>query len=130
MTNRTASLLLLFVIGLGLTGMLLAAIIAAFGPSAASPWIAPAVASLCATTVLHLGRQYILPPHLVDEITRAVFTLWVIVSVALVAALGSVWLLERSVGRLMNVPSVIVPLWFGFLWMLVRRQHVRRGSLV
>ena len=129
MTNRTTSLLLLFVSGLGVTGLLLAALIAALGSSATSPWMAPVVASLCATWVLYVGRRYILPPSLLTSPTRALAILAAIVSTALAVSMGTVWLLEWSVGRVMHVPSLIVPLWYAILWVLVQRQHPQHRSV-
>ena len=135
MTNRTASLLLLFVMSLIVTGVLLALTIAAMDRAAldmgvaSGPWLAPIAAVVCQTSIFYVGRHHILPHALAAASARAAVVLIVVVTITMTLAVGSVWLLQQGVGGRFEVRSVALPIWFALLWFAVCRQQIWHGSL-
>jgi hypothetical protein len=124
MTNRTASLLMLFVAALIATGVLLGLVVTALdGTRWSGVWVAPLIAAVCQTIALYLGRRFILPPAVAQSRLHAAWSIVTIVAGALAAALLSVWAMRWVGARTFTMPSVTLVLWFIFLWLAVRRQH-------
>ena len=128
MSNRTASLLMLFVAAVLVTGVVLAAALRSLqGTAIAGPWMPPAFAVLCFTTVFYVGRRHLLPYRLAASPGRAAATLAVLTSLTLAAALGVVFVLRSAVGSAAEVPSVTLPLWFALLWLTLQRTRRAHG---
>jgi hypothetical protein len=124
MTNRTASLLMLFVAALMTTAVLLALIIGAIDSvEAAGPWLAPLVAVVCQTGMLYLGRRFILSPAFTTSASRAAFTILPLVIVTLLGAYAVGWSLRWAVERAVAAPALTLILWFALLSAAVNRQH-------
>ena len=124
MTNRTASLLMLFVAALIATGVSMAIAVSALEPTGVSgPWLVPAIAVLCYTTALYLGRHHILPRSLAESPARSVVTLGVMVVVTLSAAVVGARAAQWAIGREVATPALTLTLWFVLLWLAVRRQQ-------
>ena len=129
MTNRTASLLMLFVAALVATGLLLAiAVNALDGSRTAGPWLAPTIAVLSQVTMFYLGRRFILPPAVAQSGVRSAVTVAGMVIVTLGLAVAVVWLLQRASGRAVAAPTFTLLLWFALLWVAVRRQNWHPSS--
>lgn len=126
MTNRTGSLLFLFVAALVATAVLLAlgvSLLATRG--GAEPWLAPVIAVLCQATALYYGRHYILPPVSARSAGRSAIIIAAMVVATLAIAMAVVALLQWTSGRALTPPIVTLVLWFGLLWVAVRQQHAR-----
>lgn len=123
MTNRAASLLMLFVAGLILTGPLLAgALRLAEGFGGAGPWLAPAIAIVCCTLVFFAGRRFILPPATARSTPRALGTLLIVVGGTMVLAFSAGWMLSSVFGRISAAVPVLI-LWFAALWWALSMLH-------
>lgn len=130
MTNRTVSLLMLYVGALGVAGVLLAMVVSIGGGSSElKPWLAPAIAVTCQTTMLFLGRRYILSHGLAEAAGRAGVALVSIVTLSLLGALGIMWLLHVIFGAVADSLNISLPLWFGFVWLGVRHQQIWHPAL-
>ena len=124
MTNRTASLLVLFVGALVATGVLMAIAVRTLEPFGMSgPWIVPVIAVLCHTTAFHLGRRYILPRSLASSSAKSAVTLMFIVILTMAGAMAGAWGVQWAIGRQIASPALTLGLWFGLLWLAVRAQH-------
>lgn len=126
MTNRTMSLLLLFVVSL----LICAAVLAAAVPLAARadlslPWLPPLVATIAATAVFYRGRGHLLPPAVATSRSRSLATLTVIVAVTLAGAVALVWSVQALAGRDLPVPVPTMIAWFVGLRAAVARVNAR-----
>lgn len=130
MTNRTASLLMLFAAALIVSGPLVGIVLRVVpGQVSGSAAIAPAVALLCFTAVFYFGRRFILPPDTHRSSLRALGTLFAILAVTMVVAFGIGWVLNAAIGGIsISVPAFV--LWFAALWWVITMlNRRRRGSL-
>jgi hypothetical protein len=124
MTNRTASLLMLFVVALGSAGVLLAMAVAALDRTAVSgPWLAPVVAGACQAVVLYLGRGYILPDAVAQRPGRAAVTIVSMVALTLAAAVGAVWTMRWASGVGAGASTLTLVVWFSLLWCAMQHQQ-------
>jgi hypothetical protein len=126
MTDRTVSLLFLFVGALVVGGVLLAMVVAIVdGTPLSGPWLAPLIALVCQVAALHLGRRYILPHPVADAPFRAGLIIAARVTVTLAVSVAVVWLMrwvlqwvsDRSLGAL------TIMLWFALLWWAFRQLN-------
>jgi hypothetical protein len=123
MTDRTLSLLMLFVAALIAAGVLLGILVGWLEAARSAPWLAPAVAVLCQVTLLFLGRRFILSPDVARSAMRSAVTVVGIVSLSLAAALGAVWLVQQGSGGTLFSPALTLIVWFALIWIAVRRQQ-------
>jgi hypothetical protein len=122
MTTRTFALLLLFVLALGLSAVLVAAIQPmAVRFDASTPWVVPLAAIVCYSATFFAGRHYILPFAVSHSAVRALATLVAVTVVSMGLAYG---LVRHTHGRRRRPRSRGAP-------HLVRRSLVssRSGTL-
>lgn len=125
MTNRTASLLLLFVVAWLLTALMMAMVLSLLvRADMPSPWVMPASALLCFTGTLFVGRHAILPADIAGSRVRAWLTLSMIVGVGIAGVSLILWLVTAVGVRVRS--GVTIALGFAGLWLAVRALH--RGS--
>jgi hypothetical protein len=98
MTNRTVSLLLLFVIGFLISGVVsaLAISLAARAELPTRIWIVPLILFVTYVTVFFSGRQYILPHEIASSSVRALLVIagWIGTTMLLVGA--AVWAIRGT----------------------------------
>jgi hypothetical protein len=128
MTTRTFALLLLFVLALGLSAVLVAAIQPmAVRFDASTPWVVPLAAIVCYSATFFAGRHYILPFAVSHSAVRALATLVAVTVVSMGLAYGLVRLTRMVV---VGVPGVVALLiWFGALWLAVAAVHWTSGPI-
>jgi hypothetical protein len=119
-TNRTASLLMLFCAALFTTGVLLALAVSALDRP--SPWLLPALAVVSQIAAFYVGRDALLPREMAAARLRAAGTLIIRVVVTLGLAVsiawGGLWIAGRP--DISNV--LIVVIWFVLLRVAFRRR--------
>ena len=122
MTARTLSLFLLFVIALGVSAVLVAAVQPmAVQFDASTPWSVPMIALVCYSVTLFAGRRHILPGWMSDAAGPAFAALIVITVGSMGLAYGLVRLAHTLIGA---VPAgVALLIWFGTLWLGVGAAH-------
>lgn len=126
MTNRTMSLLVLFVASL----MICAAVLAAAVPLAARadlsvPWLPAVLAAVTAIALFYGGRIYLLPASVAASRVRSLATLTVVVCVTLAGAVALVWSVQTLAGRDLPVPVPTMIAWFLGLRAAVAMVHGR-----
>lgn len=122
MSPRTASLLMLFVAALGVTGVLLAIAVRTLdGTEISGPWLAPTIAVLCQTIALYWGRWYVLPQRAWDSRARTAVVLATVVALTMAVAVAMVRSIQWIAGAELAIPSLTLPLWFALLWLIVSR---------
>lgn len=123
MTNRTASLAMMFIMALVSTAVLMAVLLWILdGRAAGGPWLLPVLAASCQVTVLFLGRHHVLTPDAAASAARAATTILVMVGSTLAASLVVVGGVRWLLGSVKGAPIVLFVVWFVLLRMLVQRQ--------
>jgi hypothetical protein len=123
MTNRTASLVMMFIMALGASAVLMAILLWLLdGANAGGPWLLPVLAAGCQAAVLFLGRHHILSPGATASASRAAVTILIMVASTLAVAVAVVGGVRWLLGSVKGAPVVLFAVWFALLWMMVQRQ--------
>jgi hypothetical protein len=126
MTNRTASLLLLFLVALLATGILLALAVRLLeGTAASGPWLAPLIAWVCQVIALYGGRRFILSRAVAASPGRSALTIILLVGGTMAVAGAVGWLVARTIGGRVVPPAFMLALWFVLLWAAVSRRNAQ-----
>jgi hypothetical protein len=129
MSNRTVSLLLLFVAGLGAASILLAGAVRALdGTVASGPWLAPVLAVGCVTMMLYLGRRYVLPPSHARTAAPAAVRLTLTVAATLAVTALAIWIAQLTFGSVAALPVLGATLWFLLLSWTTGARRVWNGG--
>ena len=133
MTNRTASLFLLFAIATIATGVVVAlgvTVATRFGIS--GPWLLPVLANASYVAVFFFGRQYILPEPIAHSRLYSLLTLTGMMALTSVVAGSIVWLLAavfhtplRGAIPMMAVYFVVIFVAIGAMHRALRRTATR-----
>lgn len=123
MSNRTVSLLMLFVVGVMSTGALSGPALRALTPAGEpGPWLAPLLAIGCCTATFFLGRRFVLPAATAEAPVRAAVTLLLLIGGSMLAAVVVVRSVRAVVGPVPG-PAPLLVLWFAALWLGVAALH-------
>lgn len=126
MTNRTASLVMMFIMALVATAVLMAGLLRLLdGATASGPWLLPVLAAGCQAVVLFLGRHHILSPVCAASAGRAAITILMMVALTLAGAVAVVGGVRWLLGSVKGAPILLFAVWFVLLWMMVQRQARR-----